>query len=90
MAIHLTEPDLRRLVVDNLNECKQLKMRYYSWVLNLSLLAVFIVGVAGILYFRYRGKLPPEVKKARQEADRLYIISKLKMVHNGHTPFKSG
>jgi hypothetical protein len=80
MAFHLTEPNMRQLVVDNLNECKQLKLRYYSRVMNLSLLAVFVVVVGGFLYFRYRGRLPPEVKKARQEADRLYILNRLKMV----------
>jgi hypothetical protein len=80
---HLTEPELKALFVENLNECKQLKLRYYSKVLNVGLLTGLVVAVGAFLYFRYKGRMQPEVKKARAESDRIYILNKLKMVHSG-------
>jgi hypothetical protein len=80
---HLTEPELRSLFVQNLNECKQTKLLYYSRVVNVSLFCLLVAGVGLILYFRYKGRLPPDVKKARQESDRIYILNKLKTIHDG-------
>lgn len=80
---HLIEPELKMLFARNLNECKETKLRYYSWVLNISLFFGFTISVAVFLYFRYKGRMTDEAKKARNAEDRLYILNKLKMVHDG-------
>jgi hypothetical protein len=77
---HLTEPGIKNLFMKNLNECKELKLNYYTKVLNLSLLAAFFVCLGVVLYVRYKGKLPKEEKDARKEKDRLYILNQIKMV----------
>jgi hypothetical protein len=78
---HLTEPGIKNLFIQNLNECKQMKLNYYTKVLNLSLLVGFVAGLGILLYFRRKGKMTQEEKTAKHERDRLYIMNQIKMVH---------
>ena len=77
---HLTEPGIRAFAYETLKTCKVNKMKYYTKVLNFSLLAVFVVLVSGILFFKYKGKKTPQEKNAKKEADRLYILNRVKQV----------
>lgn len=77
---HLTEPGIRNLFIQNLNECKQIKLNYYTKVLNISLLAGFVASLGILLYFRRKGRMTQVEKSAKQERDRLYILNQIKMV----------
>jgi hypothetical protein len=77
---HLTEPGIRNLFLQNLNECKQIKLNYNTRCLNLGLLAAFVVCLGVLLYVKYKGKVPKEVQDARKEKDRHYILNQIKMV----------
>ena len=76
----LTEPGVRSYVLRSLQQCKEFKMAYYTKVVNICLFAGFVLVVAGILYYKYRGKMTPEERNTKKEADRLYILSKIKQV----------
>ena len=77
---HLTEPGIRNLFLQNLNECKVTKLNHNTKVLNLVLLTGFFVSLAVLLYVKYKGKLSKEERDARKEKDRLYILNQIKMV----------
>ena len=76
----LTEPGIRSYFVQSLQTCKEAKMNYYTKVLNLSLLAGFVLVVGGVLYFKYKGRPTVAAKNVKMENDRLYILNKIKMV----------
>ena len=75
---HLTEPGVRQYFVDSFKACKEYKMQYHTWVLNTSLLVFFIVCIGLILYYKYKGKQSPVVKKKKQEEDRVYIMNRVR------------
>ena len=77
---HLTEPGIRSYFVQTLQTCKVAKMTYYTRVLNIGLLIGFVAVLGGVLYFKYKGRVSPDLKKTKMEADRLYILNKIKMV----------
>ena len=76
----LTEPGVRDYVLRSLQKCKEFKMDYYTKVMNISLFALFVVVAACILYYKYKGKKTPEERRTKKEADRLYILAKIKHV----------
>jgi hypothetical protein len=53
-------------------------MQYHTWVLNVSLLVFFVGCTASILYYKYKGKQSPIVKKKKQEEDRVYIMNRIR------------
>jgi hypothetical protein len=77
---HLTEPGIRNYFVQTLQTCKEAKMTYYTRVVNLGLLVGFVVVLGGVLYYKYKGRVSPDLKKTKMEADRLYILNKIKTV----------
>ena len=79
---HLIEPELRHLCLQNLNECKEKKLVHYSRVMNITLLALFVGGLAIFLYVRKKRKVDPAKKRAKMEADRFYILNKIKTLQN--------
>jgi hypothetical protein len=79
---HLLEPDVKKLLAENLQECKNKKLVYYSRVMNLGLLFLFIAGLAAFLYWKRRTKVPTVLKKTKFEADRLYILNRIKTLQD--------
>jgi len=77
---HLTEPGIKNLFVQNLNECKQMKLNYYTRVLNISLFVGFVACLGILLYFKYKGRRSEKEKSVKQEQDRMYILNQIKMV----------
>ena len=77
---HLTEPGIKNLFLQNLNECKQVKLDYHTKCLNVGLLVAFFVGLGVLLYTKYKGKPTKEEMDKKKEKDRLYILNQIKMV----------
>ena len=75
---HLTEPGIRDHLVQSLEQCKKIKMTYYTYVINIGLFIFFIVGVGLLLYFKKKSKLTPSQKNKKNEDDRLYIINRIR------------
>ena len=75
---HLTEPGVREYFIHSFKACKEYKMQYHTWVLNTSLLLFFVVCLGLILYYKYKGKQSPIVKKKKQEEDRVYIMNRIR------------
>ena len=64
---HLTEPGVRDYFIESFKACKEYKMQYHTWVLNVSLLVFFVGCTASILYYKYKGKQSPIVKKRNKK-----------------------
>jgi hypothetical protein len=75
---HLTEPGIRDHLLTSLEQCKQIKMTYYTYVMNLGLLILFVGGVATLLYFKKKNKMTPSEKNKKNEEDRLYIVNRIR------------
>jgi len=75
---HLIEPGIRDYFHGSFQQCKEYKMTYYTWVVNLVLFVLFISIMGLILYFKRTKKLTPEQKRKRNEEDRMYIIHKIR------------
>jgi hypothetical protein len=75
---HLTEPGIRDHLFQSLEQCKKMKMTYYTYVMNISLFVLFVVGVSALLYFKKKTKLSPSQKDKKNEEDRLYIVNRIR------------
>jgi hypothetical protein len=77
---HLTEPGVRQYFIESFKTCKEYKMQYHTWLLNIGLLVVFVFTLSFILYYKYKGKKSPFFKKKKQEEDRAYIMERIKSI----------
>jgi hypothetical protein len=75
---HLTEPGIRQYFIDSFKTCKEYKMQYHTWVLNLCLFGLFVTCLSAVLYYKYKGKQSPLIKKRKQEEDRIYIMNRIR------------
>lgn len=74
----LVEPSVSYSFLESLQHCHKMKIDYRSIQMNLILVVVFVVGIAGFLYYKRKTRPTPRDKKYKQEQDRLYILGKLK------------
>ena len=73
-APKLTEPGVRSFVGKSLRDYHKYRDGFTSMLFNIAMLAGFVVTVAGILYWRYKGRITPQeqaLKKPREE--RVYL-----------------
>jgi hypothetical protein len=77
---NLTEPGIRAYFIRSLNECKDRKLEYYTFWVNLCLFGIFVLIVGLTLRYKYKGKLTEEQKKTKHDQDRMYILNKIKDV----------
>ena len=75
---HLTEPGIRQYFVDSFKTCKEYKLQYHTWILNIVLFAIFVSSVSLVLYYKYKGKQSPVIKKKKQEEDRIFIMNRIR------------
>jgi len=75
---HLTEPGIRDHLLQSLEQCKQMKFTYYTYVMNIGLFILFVLGVSIILYFKNKKKLTTSQKNKKNEDDRLYIVNRIR------------
>ena len=39
---HLTEPGVRQYFIESFKTCKEYKLQYHTWLLNIGLLVIFV------------------------------------------------
>ena len=74
----LTEPGIKYFLNETLKQCKDYKEKFYNSLFNFSLLAFFCLILAGILYYKYQGKLKPVEAEKKNKQKQQYVMSKIK------------
>jgi hypothetical protein len=75
---HLTEPGIKSYFKESFQQCKEYKLGYYTRVLNVGLLVLFAACLFTILYFKKKGKISPELRRKKNEEDRMYIVNRIR------------
>lgn len=73
----LVAPGVRSFIDLTLKNCRHLKETYTNIAWNVGLTLFLIFGLVTFLYYRYRGKLSPEGKAAKEQEAHFYIMKKL-------------
>ena len=81
---NLVEPGVKSFLSHSLNNCKNIKYKYYNSIFNISALIIFIVFFIGLLFYKYKGKLSPLEKAEKIRKQKYYIFSKIKQYEAIH------
>ena len=74
----LVEPGVKYFLNTTLKQCKDFKEKYHNVVFNIGGFLLFIVVLAGILIYKYKGKLNNSEKRQLELQKQEYILSKIK------------
>jgi hypothetical protein len=75
---HLTEPGINYYLNETLKQCHIFKINHNNTVINISLLVGFILILASILLYKYKGRLTREEVNKKNKEKQQYILSKVK------------
>ena len=73
----LIESGTKYFLQETLKQCNKVRNYYYSFLLNIFILFIFLLALGGILYYRYTSKLSPEEKKKKSQTEQEYILTTL-------------
>jgi len=74
----LIEPGVKYFLNETLKQCKDFKEKYYNTLFNISLGVFLLILVTIILLYKYKGKLTPSEKEAKNREKQQYILTKIK------------
>ena len=78
----LTEPGMKYFINETLKQCHIFKQEYNNTCMNIFLGVLFVMIILIILIIKYKGKLTPKEKKAKDKEKQYYILSKIKNYHD--------
>jgi len=74
----LTEPGITYFLNESLKQCHVYRDNYHNTLINLGMLAGFLVLLGGILLYKYKGRLTPiEIENQNKEKQQ-YILERIK------------
>jgi len=74
----LTEPGVKYFLSQTLKQCHIARTQFYNLAFNLSIFAVFLLILAVILFYKYKGRLTPAEVDQQNREKQQYILSKIK------------
>lgn len=74
----LTEPGVKSFLNGSLRECRKIKDKYYNQLFNIGLFLGFMICLALILLYKYKGRETPIEKQQKNDIKRQYILSKIR------------
>ena len=78
----LVENNIKTVLNHNLQECHQLKFKYYSFFFNLCCF-ILVIGIIGIiLYYKFKGQINVKEKQKMENQKRDYILYNLRKFQN--------
>jgi len=75
----LVEDNVRFFIDNSLRSVHESRMNNYSFFLNLTAAALFVLVFGGILYYRYKSKPGPYEIQQKMKRDQEIIMSKIQM-----------
>ena len=76
----LTEFSAKYYIRHSLKEVRRLKDKYITIFVNIVLFLLFIGVCAGLLYYKYKGKLTPQEKSIKERQKKMYLFQKLHQI----------
>jgi len=74
----LVEPGVKYFLGQTLKQCKEFKDKYNNVLFNVFLLVIFLLILASILLYKYKGKLTPAEKESKNREKQQYILARIK------------
>jgi len=78
----LTEPGMKYFINETLKQCHHFKQKYNNTMMNILLGISLVTFICIFLILKYKGKLTPNEKKAKDREKQHYILSKIKNYHD--------
>ena len=76
---NLVEPNVRYFIDNSLKSVHEYKMNTYTFFLNFTAGALFVLVFGGILYYRYKSKPTPYEIQQKMKRDQEIVMSKIQM-----------
>lgn len=73
----LVENGVKYFLNETLKQCHIFKTKYQNFLFNVGLFLIFILILACILIYKYKGKLSPLEKQKKDREKQQYILSKV-------------
>ena len=73
----LTEPGVKYFLHQTLKQCHIARDNFHNMVFNIGLLIAFIIVLAFILLYKYKGKMTPVEIAQKNKEKQQYILSKI-------------
>jgi hypothetical protein len=77
----LIEPGVKSFLKLSLQNCRQVKERYYNTVFNACIFLIFVAIIGTILFIKYKTKPSQDEVEHRRQTQREYVLSQLKLVN---------
>jgi uncharacterized membrane protein len=74
----LIEVNTANFVYRTLQSCHERRVYIYSWLFNMIILCIFIIGTLITLYYCAKRKKTPEEKERESILDQQYILRKIR------------
>jgi ABC-type bacteriocin/lantibiotic exporter with double-glycine peptidase domain len=74
----LIEPGVRSFLCETLKQCHKFKEEYYNTLFNIGMFIAFLVILAILLVYKYKGKLTEEEKYQKDLEKQEYVMEKIK------------
>jgi hypothetical protein len=81
----LVEPGVKYFINTTLEQCHNLKYKYYNLLYNLGLLILFVIIVAITLYLKYKNKNNLKLQDEKKRQAKEYILNKLRFMQDYKT-----
>ena len=75
---HLVDASAKEYLLGTLHKCHDIRVRYYSVMLNVGVFLGFVCIVGSVLYYCYITKLSPKDTTYKIMKDQDYILSKIR------------
>lgn len=74
----LVEPGVKYFLGQTLKQCKDFKDKHNNLLFNIFLLVLFLVILASILLYKYKGKLSASEKERNNREKQQYVLTRIK------------
>ena len=74
----LIEPGVKYFLNETLKQCRDFKEKYYNTIFNIGMFIGFFIVLGITLIIKYKGKITPEEKDAKETEKKQYILSKIR------------
>ena len=75
----LCEPGMKDYLKGSLRECRRFRDQHTTLLFNIGATLVLVAAVAGVMWYRYRGRPTREEENEKRRKTHEYLVSKLQM-----------